>query len=363
MGFIGGNMSKVSIIIPIYNVEAYLSQCLDSVINQSYKNIEIVCVNDGSTDNSFKILQEYSKLDKRIKVINQENKGLLTARIVGLKASTGDYIMNLDSDDYLDLDAVNILIDKINKYNVDVVRFNYYINENNITKSNYNDKIILKENFEPEFFDLLFNDNKLNSACCELFKRSQYDISENINLSVSMGEDIEYNLYLYPNISSILLIDNCLLHYRVNLNSITNYKNVASIKKNIDSAYIAYSDLFNSIEKFNINNKLHYQKILATRLINEIYYLELKLFSLINRKNKKEIIDFIVKVNARMKENGYYAKTSKKDIFKNARKHKIFNLSLYSNKLLLPHIYSKIIYKPYIRLRSYKNEIRFRKNN
>lgn len=363
MEFVGGSMKKVSIIIPIYNVEKYLNECLDSVINQSYKNIEIICINDGSTDNSFNILKEYSKTDERIKIIDQENKGLLAARIEGLKIATGDYVINLDSDDYLELDTVNILMNKITLYDVDVVRFNYCINENNVTKSNYNDKVILRENFEPEFFDLFFSDNKLNSACCELFTRDKYDISKNINLNVSMGEDIEYNLYLYPNISSILLTDDNLLHYRVNMSSITNSKNIVSIQKNINSAYIAYSDLYSSIEKFNINNKIYYQKVLSTRLINEIYYLELKLLSLINRKSKKEIIDFIVKTNANIKENGYYLKTSKKDIFKNARRHKIFNLLLYNNKLLLPYIYSKIIYKPYVRLRSYKNEIRFRKSN
>ena len=82
----------LSVIIPVYNVEPYLEQCLDSVINQTYKNLEIICINDGSTDNSLKILEKYQKKDSRIKLINQKNKGLSEARNAGLDVAKGGYI-------------------------------------------------------------------------------------------------------------------------------------------------------------------------------------------------------------------------------------------------------------------------------
>ena len=97
--------SKVSIIIPVYNVEDYLSKCLDSCVRQTLYDIEIICVNDGSTDSSFNLLQKYAKSDERIKVISQENQGVAAARNVGLAASNSDWIMFLDPDDYLSKNA------------------------------------------------------------------------------------------------------------------------------------------------------------------------------------------------------------------------------------------------------------------
>lgn len=97
-------MAKVSIIVPVYNVEKYLRKCLDSLINQTLKEIEIICVNDGSKDNSPKILEEYAKKDNRIIVINQENAGLSVARNSGIDIAKGEYIGFVDSDDWIDLD-------------------------------------------------------------------------------------------------------------------------------------------------------------------------------------------------------------------------------------------------------------------
>lgn len=97
-------MAKVSIIVPVYNVEKYLRKCLDSLINQTLKEIEIICVNDGSKDNSPKILEEYAKKDNRIIVINQENAGLSVARNSGIDIAKGEYIGFVDSDDWVDLD-------------------------------------------------------------------------------------------------------------------------------------------------------------------------------------------------------------------------------------------------------------------
>ena len=102
-------MSKISVIVPVYNVEQYLPQCLDSIINQTYKNLEIICVDDGSPDNSGKILDEYAKKDKRIKVIHQENQGVSVARNTGLDNATGKYIGFVDPDDWIEADYYETL--------------------------------------------------------------------------------------------------------------------------------------------------------------------------------------------------------------------------------------------------------------
>ena len=95
-------MVKVSVVIPVYNVEDYLRDCLDSIVNQTLKDIEIICINDGSTDNSLEILEHYKSKDERIKVISQENGGISAARNKGIDLASGDYISFIDSDDYID---------------------------------------------------------------------------------------------------------------------------------------------------------------------------------------------------------------------------------------------------------------------
>ena len=114
-------MPKISVIIPVYNTEKYLSRCLDSVVNQTFKDLEIICVNDGSTDNSNEILDRYASKDNRITVINQKNGGLSAARNTGLRHASGQYIGFVDSDDWIDIDYYECLIGLAEKNNADIV--------------------------------------------------------------------------------------------------------------------------------------------------------------------------------------------------------------------------------------------------
>lgn len=113
-------MSKISVIVPIYNVEKYLRRCIDSIINQTYRNLEIILVNDGSLDGSLDICKRYEKLDSRIKLINKKNGGLSSARNEGLKIATGDYISFIDSDDWINEDMYESLLSNAIKYNADI---------------------------------------------------------------------------------------------------------------------------------------------------------------------------------------------------------------------------------------------------
>lgn len=116
-------MIKVSVVIPIYNVELYLKEALDSVINQSLKEIEIILINDGSTDNSLNIIREYAKKDKRIMVINQKNQGQSVARNEGIRVAQGKYVYFMDSDDYIDLDTLELCYQKAEKDKLDFLFF------------------------------------------------------------------------------------------------------------------------------------------------------------------------------------------------------------------------------------------------
>ena len=124
-GCIDYNKGKVSVIVPVYNVGKYLEECLNSIINQTYKNIEMVIVNDGSTDNSLDIIEKFKNKDNRIKLINQINKGVSVARNIGLLNSTGNYIFFVDPDDYIEIDCINKLVEKINIDRSEMVIFNY----------------------------------------------------------------------------------------------------------------------------------------------------------------------------------------------------------------------------------------------
>ena len=115
---------KFSIIVPIYNVEKYLEKCLDSIKKQTYQNFEVIMVNDGSTDNSSKIMKKF-ELDNRFKGYNKENGGLSDARNYGIKYTNGDYLLFIDSDDYIDTNLLSKLNDTIKKYNPKLVKFNF----------------------------------------------------------------------------------------------------------------------------------------------------------------------------------------------------------------------------------------------
>jgi len=113
---------KISVIIPVYNVEQYLRECLDSVMTQSYNDYEVICINDGSTDGSMAVLKEYAEKYPKVSVIDQENKGLSAARNAGINAATGEYVFLLDSDDYLEPDSLDILAKNIT--DEDIICFN-----------------------------------------------------------------------------------------------------------------------------------------------------------------------------------------------------------------------------------------------
>ncbi len=134
-------MPKISVIIPVYNVENYLKQCLDSVVNQTLKDIEIICIDDGSTDNSSTLCDDYALIDSRIKVIHQINKGLGGARNTGLKYATGEYILFLDSDDWVKRSTCEIMLNKAIEIDADIVLSGetLYYENTNIYKSGWRD--------------------------------------------------------------------------------------------------------------------------------------------------------------------------------------------------------------------------------
>lgn len=211
-------MKRISIIIPVYNVEKYISNCINSLMNQTYKNIEIILVDDGSQDNSYSVCEEYSKTYDYIKVYKKENGGPSSARNYGIEKATGEYICFVDSDDYVSEKYIeNLLIDDFDLSFgglVDVCGNKTIENPvcNEIQKY-YGKDIYIKllENSENDLF---------NSPCCKLFKKS---IIEKNNIkydeSLHMGEDLIFNINYLKYCNSLVMIPDCLYFYNRDIGS------------------------------------------------------------------------------------------------------------------------------------------------
>lgn len=137
---------KISVIVPIFRVEDYLYRCVDSIINQTYTNLEIILVDDGSPDNCPTICDEYTAKDSRIRVVHKKNGGLSDARNTGLEIATGEYISFIDSDDWIDINMYELMLNNIKKYDADIVTSNInYIYENQVNKKYNENKIVVFE--------------------------------------------------------------------------------------------------------------------------------------------------------------------------------------------------------------------------
>ncbi len=223
--------SIVSIIVPIYNASRYLCRCIDSLVQQTYSNIEVILVDDGSIDGSGRICDQFAEKDGRIHVIHQDNHGVSFSRIVGLNESTGNYVMFVDADDYIDKDAILKLITVIFNNHVDVVVCQLYdVYEDKLIKNirpvkgtyySYEFNHLLESNF-------LFDRDEMRSGitlylCGKLFKRSVLnDQSMKIGLGVAYGEDMLIFLDLFKHhITSITIIDDILYYYYHHPNQVT----------------------------------------------------------------------------------------------------------------------------------------------
>ena len=207
-------MNSFSIIVPVYNVYKYLDKCLKSLVNQNYNNYEIIIVDDGSTDDSNKIISNYkNKYPKLIKNYYKENGGLSSARNYGIKKANNDYLLFVDSDDYISTNTLNILNEKINETKSDIIVFNYI--------AEYETKNIKVKTFNE---DIKEKDKRfllsIPSACNKVFKRSLFDKKEFIE--GIYYEDLATIPTLVKVTKNITFINNYLYHYFVRENSITN---------------------------------------------------------------------------------------------------------------------------------------------
>ena len=218
----------ISIIIPIYNMEQFLERCLDSVVNQTYTSLEIILINDGSTDSSGDICDTYAKEDNRIKVIHQVNAGVSAARNAGLNVATGEYISFIDPDDYIEVNAYETLIPYLNNNSIDILRFNANRKGEILNRLPFEGEYAGKR-FEQEVLLPMIGSKKfggmfiLGVLWIHLFKREIIEKNHiRFNKELRRCEDRLFTITCMLHADKMFFTDDILYHYQVNDESLSN---------------------------------------------------------------------------------------------------------------------------------------------
>lgn len=290
--------TKISIIATFYNLEDYVKRCVDSLTSQTFQDIEIICVNDGSQDNTINILQELAQNDNRIKIIDKKNEGVSISRNTGINAASGEYIMFVDGDDYLEPNACEILYQKATETNVDIVTFQFIYKWTNKT---IKDKKFKNSPYYDETKDspYLFSDKQkkmyksINAGICwdKLYKKD-FIISHKIFFpdKLTHNEDTVFILKILLSNPTILVTKDYLYtHWKSNINSLTNIDRYSYLLKILEALKYA-NTIFDNI-KYKKNN------------IIRLYFVDYTLLAILSlgkslcfSKNKKEYISSIEQI-------------------------------------------------------------------
>lgn len=260
----------ISIIVPVYKTEKYLPECIESIINQTYKNLEIILVNDGSPDKCGEICDMYAKKDNRIIVIHQENKGLVEARKTGIIASNGNLIGFVDSDDFIEPDMYEHMYDMMTTYDVELVQIEVVLEYDKYSRiapsgikgkytNNNKDVNCSYKNMYAQFSD---SKQKINGSLCrKLFKKSTLEEFQlHLPSDIILGEDAAVSYSCIPFLKSIYISDKVCYHYR---------QHISPTKANRDISQFKGVDMF--YKYVTENFKKHHDKDLLLKEFDDIY--------------------------------------------------------------------------------------------
>lgn len=204
----------IAVIVPVYNAEQYLSTCVKSIMQQTYKNLEIILIDDGSTDSSYYICTQMLELDSRIKVLHKENGGPISAKKLGLESTEAEYIMFVDADDWINKDCCKKAYDAItSNNNLEIVCWSYYKTYINVEEKNviFNDtQLIDCNNTNVNYYDMKI----IGNTWAKLYNK-QVLKDEWFNENLSNGEDVEFNFRIFSKVKCILALNEFLYHYRI----------------------------------------------------------------------------------------------------------------------------------------------------
>lgn len=312
----------VSVIIPAYNIEDYIGRCLDSIISQTYKNLEIIVVDDGSRDHTGEILDNYAKKDRRIKVIHKENGGVSSARNKGIEAAEGDYIGFIDGDDLIESEMYKTLVDLLEEENADIAHCGYQMVFPDRVDYYHNTGKKKIQTTEEGLKDLLSGEMIEPGLVNKLYKKELIKYCR-LDETVKINEDLLMNYQLFKLSQKSVYYDITPYSYMIRSSSATGANSL--IKKREDALRV-----LNQIKDDCINNNL----------LSIIYKRYIYLLMAICRDDLKDrsYIEYQKKQRKQLK------KELKTDIFKSCIPKKLKYMSLFS--CYLPHI-MKVIYKMY----------------
>lgn len=285
------NNIKVSIVIPVFNNEKCIKDCLDSVLNQTLRDIQIICVNDGSTDNTLTVLNSYSKKDSRILILNQENSGPGAARNAGIRVADGKYLYFVDSDDKIENDCLETLFNLSEKNNTEMClvgvnafddKTNSYFPYMNFSTKNFKKGELIHKD-KKKFLDMLF----FRTGGCFYFYKKIFFVENNLffNEEYLLGEDVLTSLKAKLKVPFFSVCNSDLYHYKVNQdNSITS----SFDNKKIDNLFSYLKDIYKFLieeNKWEKYKKYYYD------------YCSFSIFSYFLVSEKKYFLDKLIKFN------------------------------------------------------------------
>lgn len=302
-------MRKVTIVVPIYNVSEYLDKCISSLINQTYKEIEIILVNDGSKDNSLDICKKYEQMDHRVRVLDKENGGLSSARNLGIEASTGEYIFFLDGDDFLEKDAIEFAVNKLEINNADIVVFGVYNTywktktRSRLEKNNKEYEVVMKS--EEALITMLNRNLSFKwMACNKMYKRNLF---ETIRFPIGkLYEDVGTTYKVIQNAKKIVYCSTPKYNYVHNPKSITktfifNERELDRIEMSDNmyfgiKTYTQNKELLNKLEIFRLS-----QYVSVLNVMIRCNKLDKKLVDNVKKMCKTNFLKIIIYANKKQK--------------------------------------------------------------
>lgn len=300
---------KISIVVPVYNAEQYVGECIESILNQSFNNIELILINDGSKDRSGFICDEYAKKDNRIKVIHKKNEGVSIARNIGIKNASGEYIAFVDGDDLVDKKIYTTMLQAINKTNSDLVMCRYervYSDgKSELAVEPLIEGIYDKEQiFDKLILDMIGNDLSnmskpliMGSTCRCLYKKEIIDKYKIEFPIIKIAEDMLFHLYYLVACKKVYVVEQALYYYRYNeLSATKNYIN------HLWEVLMYQLELVeDGLNKFNLLNSKSKDRL----EINTFYFISWCFTNECNPRNPKKYREIIKEMNKISKHNKF----------------------------------------------------------
>lgn len=310
-------MKLVSIIIPVYNAEEYLEKCIDSAIGQTYNNIEIIAINDGSTDKSLDILNDYANKDERIKIINIENSGISVVRNIGIRAATGEYICFLDSDDYIDKN----LLDNLRRYiesDYDLIKYKTIEVDNNCNELNHIEGPIFEEMSGTDAFNTMYGEDVMLQVPWLYLYRRQFFLDNKFSYPEGrLHEDFARTILIMLKAKKMCSTNIYGYYYVQTKKSITRGNEEERVYQRAIDMLVHYDYIIDKIEEYNLDKK--------TKENVKIYYTNCMILEIENLSNEQK--------------KKYISEIKKRKIFKNIKARNIkqlikkiilnFNVNLY----------------------------------